>query len=160
MGSNRIHRILKKDYVLYIFRYDIEISHRYRHWLSLTKAIKSFKKQDKYVRKVFSDVVIRTKGKYDWRRAHHKHMKVHVALDAPASEAENMRMWSQYEVFMTAILPIPIDLCQLCFWIIRYQLISGSAPFSHESMHGSLDSSILDLEVQMEALLGWTAPWP
>lgn len=109
---------------------------------------------------VFSDVVIRTKGKYDWRRAHHQHMKVHVALDAPASEAENMRMWSQYEVFMTAILPIPIDLCQLCFWIIRYQLISGSASFSHESMHGSLDSSILDLEVQMEALLGWTAPPP
>lgn len=52
MGTNRIHTILKNDYVLYIFRYDIEISHRYRHWLSLTKAIKSFKKkQDKYVRR-------------------------------------------------------------------------------------------------------------
>ena len=51
MGTNRIHRILKNDYVMYIFRYDIEISHRYRHWLSLTKAIKSFKKQDKYVRR-------------------------------------------------------------------------------------------------------------
>lgn len=85
-------------------------------WLKLSRALKN---KINTSADVFSDAVIRTKGKYNWRRAHlQKHMKVHVALDAPASEAENMRMWSRYEVFMTAILLIPIDLCQPCFWII------------------------------------------
>ena len=69
------HRILKRHYV---FRYDIEISHRYRHCLSPTKAIKSFEKKINTSEQLifgilrmcilYSDVVIRTKGKYDWRR--------------------------------------------------------------------------------------------
>lgn len=79
---------------------------------------------------MFSDVVIRTMGKYDWRRAHlQKHMKVHVALHAPASEAdkhENVKpIWSLYDGypadpnrFVSTLLlnhPLSIDF-RVCFF--------------------------------------------